>query len=336
MTDRQITTVSLPQLIQLLADLTGTDATETHKFIHEFFALTQECLAQQQAVRIKGIGTFAVESSESGEVRFSPDPELAAAVNAPFAMFSPVELGDGISAEDLEPESDTVTDSRPDASEYVVTIDEPCQQPEVYSEPEPEPELKSEPEPEPELPQEEPAREVTADEKEEEVEVETADENIKAPRRIKGYLITAVVALALGFAIGYYTHLYLQPETTGGAEAIEPLTVADSIVRQSTTDSTITESKPRASLQLETPAPEIRDTISRDCFLATMARRHYGHMEYWVYIYEANPGLGHPDRIKPGTVVTIPPESEFALGSDSATMSRAMRLYAEIYGRYKP
>ncbi|MDE5930510.1 MAG: hypothetical protein K2H03_08530 [Muribaculaceae bacterium] len=66
-----------------------------------------------------------------------------------------------------------------------------------------------------------------------------------------------------------------------------------------------------------------------------MARHHYGHMEYWVYIYEANPGLGHPDRIKPGTIVMIPTEESFAQANDSATMTHALQLYADIYGRYR-
>lgn len=329
MTDGQITTVSLPQLIQLLTNLTGADAAGTHKFIHEFFALAEECLVQQQTVRIKGIGTFTVENPESGEVCFSPDPELAAAVNAPFAMFSPVELGNGISAEDLESASDADTDSEPDASEYVVTIDEPCPEPKPEPEPctepesEPGPELPEE-EPQPELSEEEPARKVT--------EEETEEENKKERRSIKSYLTTAAVALTIGFAGGYLTHRAIQSEIQVETTIKEQIPDADSI--STVTSDSITAEKP-VEVQPEKPVETVRDTISRNHFLASMARRYYGHMEYWVYIYEANPGLGHPDRIKPGTVVTIPPQSEFVLDSDSATMARALRLYAEIYGRYK-
>lgn len=332
-----MTTVSLPQLIQLLTELSGTDATVTHKFIHEFFAIIQECLIQRQQVKIKGIGTFAVENPESGEVCFSPDPELAAAVNAPFAMFSPVELSDGISAEDLEPESDIATDRGSDTSGYVVTIDDPCPEPEPAPVPEPEPETNPcpEPEPGPELPEEEPQPELSEEEPARVVtEEETEEEGNDERRSIKGYLTTAAVALAIGFAAGYLTHRTILPEVAEQTAVTEPIQVADTVTL-TTADSIVAEIPVPAAIQPEKPVETVRDTISRNHFLASMARQHYGHMEYWVYIYEANPGLGHPDRIKPGTVVTIPPQSEFALKSDSATMARAMRLYAEIYGRYK-
>ncbi|MDE5929312.1 MAG: HU family DNA-binding protein, partial [Muribaculaceae bacterium] len=123
------TTISLPRLIQELSEAGGIDAATSRKFIHEFFALIEDTLVQGQQVKIKGIGTFLVEDRENGLVGFTPDPDLAAAVNAPFAMFAPVELGDGISAEELDEETDTAENTRANTAEL----------PQQYEMPEPSP-----------------------------------------------------------------------------------------------------------------------------------------------------------------------------------------------------
>jgi hypothetical protein len=67
-----------------------------------------------------------------------------------------------------------------------------------------------------------------------------------------------------------------------------------------------------------------------------MARQYYGVMDYWVFIYEANANkLGHPNKIKPGTQVVIPPLDEYATEPTKAeNLAKARRLAAEIYARY--
>jgi hypothetical protein len=59
-------------------------------------------------------------------------------------------------------------------------------------------------------------------------------------------------------------------------------------------------------------------------------------MDYWVFIYEANANkLGHPNKIKPGTQVVIPPLDEYATEPTKAeNLAKARRLAAEIYARY--
>ena len=80
----------------------------------------------------------------------------------------------------------------------------------------------------------------------------------------------------------------------------------------------------------------VTDTIRPNRFLTTMARLYYGKMDYWAFIYEANADkLGHPNRIKPGTVVVIPPIDEIRRGeSDAETLQRAKKLGKEIYARF--
>lgn len=337
--------VSLPQLIQLLAEQTGVDAAESRKFLHEFFTLVEDALVQGNSVKIKGIGSFSVVDRDSGTVSFTPDSELAAAVNTPFAMFEAMELGNGISPEDLAEDEQQATETKEDKEEYVLAIDtQPNEEDEdvVQAETETDTEVVAESE-EAECDTAEETTEITTEDAPEEDTEETAGEYYPqlydtepepARRSIKGYVATALLGLAAGFVIGYYTHNAVYNHYSIEAAPIEILENQPAVQADSTAVSEAVEDAAEPAAEVKTPAI-VKDTVTRNHFLASMARRHYGHMEYWVYIYEANPGLGHPDRIKPGTVVTIPAVADFSQGSDSATLTHALRLYADIYSRYK-
>lgn len=81
----------------------------------------------------------------------------------------------------------------------------------------------------------------------------------------------------------------------------------------------------------------VYDTISKTRFLTTMARDHYGSYHLWPYIYEENKAiLGHPDRIKPGTKVVIPPAEKYGINAkDKACIAKAKKLGVEIYAKYR-
>lgn len=81
----------------------------------------------------------------------------------------------------------------------------------------------------------------------------------------------------------------------------------------------------------------IYDTISKTRYLTTMAKDHYGDYNLWPYIYEENKQmLGHPDRIRPGTKVRIPSLRKYGVNPTNPNdISRAKRMGAEIYARYK-
>lgn len=82
---------------------------------------------------------------------------------------------------------------------------------------------------------------------------------------------------------------------------------------------------------------KIYDTVSTTRYLTTMAKEHYGNYHLWPYIYEENKSiLGHPDRIRPGTKVVIPPLSKYGVDPhNKADIQEAKRKGAAIYARYK-
>lgn len=79
------------------------------------------------------------------------------------------------------------------------------------------------------------------------------------------------------------------------------------------------------------------DTITKTRYLTTMAKDHYGNYNLWPYIYIENEKiLGHPDRIKPGTRVVVPPLSKYGVDPESpAEIEKAKQKGLEIYARYK-
>lgn len=81
----------------------------------------------------------------------------------------------------------------------------------------------------------------------------------------------------------------------------------------------------------------VYDTVTADAGLGVLARRHYGNYHFWPYIYKENEKiLGHPDRIRPGTRLVIPPLSKYGVDSRNASdLAKAKRLDAEIYAKYK-
>lgn len=105
--------ISLPELSEAVALTTGYNVKACELFLRELFAIVAETVAAGENVKIKGIGSFKstiVEERKSvnvntGEqmiipshrkVSFSPEKALAEAINAPFAIFEPVELNDDV------------------------------------------------------------------------------------------------------------------------------------------------------------------------------------------------------------------------------------------------
>lgn len=58
-----------------------------------------------------------------------------------------------------------------------------------------------------------------------------------------------------------------------------------------------------------TPVPAVRTyTVAKGDSLSKIAKAHYGRLDKWRLIYEANKAVigPNPDLIKPGQVLTIP------------------------------
>lgn len=164
-----------------------------------------------------------------------------------------------------------------------------------------------------------------------------------------GILIGLIVGLIAGFFAGKAISQYQLPQDT---------TIGDSISDETTTEDledpylTITESSVPVEVQAdETPAPAeipssasaepsshdqpIYDTVSRSRYLTTMARDHYGIKKYWIFIYNANPSLGNPNQIAPGTRVLIPAKESFAGSTEKETDAKAQALLNELSRKYK-
>lgn len=95
-----------------------------------------------------------------------------------------------------------------------------------------------------------------------------------------------------------------------------------------------TETEP--SVPTQPSDKKVYDTITKTRYLTTMAKDHYGNYHLWPYIYKENEKiLGHPDRIRPGTKVVVPPLSKYGVNPDNkADIDKAKKLGNEIYARY--
>lgn len=100
-----------------VASRSGMDAAEAEEFIKSLFATIANGLRTGEPVSVPGLGEFRLTHNPEDPVTFVPEPAWADEVNAPFAMFEPVELAEGITdtqlAEAEVTETETVTATAP-------------------------------------------------------------------------------------------------------------------------------------------------------------------------------------------------------------------------------
>ena len=182
---------TIQEIAKVLVTKNGLEQRDASRFATEMFAVIHEQLAQNDQVKVKGLGTFkviTVEARESVSVRtgdrvligehskitFTPDTTMKELVNKPFSQFETVVLNDNVEFADLidgeedeslryldeienetpsqEDEASSENEASNVESEVVSIMSEP-----VYTEPEP---IYTEPEPvtvEPEPAEPEPA-----------------------------------------------------------------------------------------------------------------------------------------------------------------------------------
>lgn len=102
-----MSTLALPQLIARIVASGRFSESEARILLD---AMTDSILASLQrsgSATVPGIGIFRVVTlGTEPSVAFAPDSTLAAEINAPFAMFEPMELPEGITELDIETEDD--------------------------------------------------------------------------------------------------------------------------------------------------------------------------------------------------------------------------------------
>lgn len=81
----------------------------------------------------------------------------------------------------------------------------------------------------------------------------------------------------------------------------------------------------------------VYDVVTQTRYLTTLAKEHYGNVEFWPYIYEENKAkLGDPDRIRPGTKVVVPSLSKYGVSvNNPADVAAAKKKGIEIYSRFR-
>ncbi len=140
--------ISLQDLAQGLAKSKKMTRRDAESFIHKVFEVIEERVMADGTVKVKGLGTFKVNTVDSREsvnvatgerfvidthsrISFTPHPKLRDAVNRPFSDFETVVISDEVKTEDMEyiPQTDTPVEDTPvlveAASESAVDETEP-------------------------------------------------------------------------------------------------------------------------------------------------------------------------------------------------------------------
>lgn len=159
------------------------------------------------------------------------------------------------------------------------------------------------------------------------------------------------IGLIIGLIAGYFAGKIMADIDHASAEYIVEENIPDEILTEVEDQTIVETSTPKdtdpqidhtpAPVSAETPeaaapAPQadVYDTVTSNRFLTTMAAAHYGTKNYWVFIYQANPGLGNPNSIRPGTRIKIPPRESFDAGSKAATDAKAQKLLNQLAQKY--
>lgn len=110
---------AIQQIISALAKQYNLSAAEAAAFVDAFFDIVSSELKNGNQVKIKGLGTFKVQSVKPREsvnvntgervlieghdkVSFTPDGVMKELVNKPFSQFETVVINDGVDTEELE------------------------------------------------------------------------------------------------------------------------------------------------------------------------------------------------------------------------------------------
>lgn len=425
--------IGLPDLTRAIAKECGLDTKVCDSFLRALFTTIGQALVEGESVKVKGIGTFKstdVEQRKSvnvntgqemlipghRKVSFTPDKALAEAVNAPFAMFEPVELADDMTEQML---AAAETDTEPDAAKMTSAVKPQPPAPEPFAEvvagpapalemeaeaetetsPTTQPQLAPEPAQEPENASGPPVG--NPDDSTPKAKSETAlspkgytgepyiyEPEIEYRHRshfgrgfIIGVLCTAIVAVcalvawrlispaslahvteglagttanqatplaaqntpAATSTITNNTHVPRTSDTVspispvkGGEKADVPTTASDQQANAPDRATPADRAKDK-SATAEKPVPKAyTDKITKRRYLTTMAREYYGNYHLWPYIYDYNKGLGHPDRIRPGTKIKVPTAETLGIDpTDPAVIRKAKARGIEIYKRYR-
>jgi len=133
--------ITLQDIIDQVAEQTEATKKLSEDFLREFFNIIEEALAEEDTVKIKGLGTFKlllVEERKSvnvqtgeeitipqhNKVSFAPEKELKAAINKPYSHLETYVLSQDASADDLPNLPENEDENEEEESEISVIIEE--------------------------------------------------------------------------------------------------------------------------------------------------------------------------------------------------------------------
>ncbi|MDE6334578.1 MAG: HU family DNA-binding protein, partial [Muribaculaceae bacterium] len=163
-----------------------------------------------------------------------------------------------------------------------------------------------------------------------------------------GVLIGLIAGLIGGYFAGKYMAQYELPAEEDMVFDEDTITVAsifdnpiDTVIKAETVSADV-EKSPVPDMPVAEPkktestnSEPVYDTVSSKRYLAIIAGEHYGVKNYWIFIYNANPDLGDPNKIAPGTKVIVPAKESFMEDTKAATDAKSRRLLNELSKRYK-
>lgn len=331
--------LTIRAIAERLATRAGLPADVAEDFIKRYFKAIEKAVIAGESVEADGLGIF---TRDGVEVRLEPDPSLAEELNEPFSFFESVRVNDGVTDEML---------SRTGESSKPAPEPEPEPEPEQIPEPQPEPEPEvvittietvSEPEATPA-----PVTQASAETREPEPSQpcpprlsESEEEYRRIERAGNHTAIWAVGCLLLGLIVGGLSGWWFGrycPETVyENPEAVtfETVTETETESPAALSDSDATAAAPAIPDSL---APIAVDTVRIGYVYTHMAKKYYGDKNFWSYIYEENASkLGHPEHLRPGTVLVIPNPKKYHIdASNPESVSASKRLAYDIYARFR-
>ena len=347
--------INLQQLSEQISALTGASNSTAELFIKELFATISDALSKGESVSIK------VSEYPEKTVLFAPDNDLAESINLPFSCFEAVELQDDIdfdesiednasseieidstlnnveedSAENDQPisEAEVVNTNIDSTNEEIITEEATQEVEQNYPDEHIENDISNEDSIDETADIDTPSAEDFADQNTNESTCESGG----SKRRI-WYIAMLLLGLIIGYVIGTIYPYQKFVETITTTQPSQNV-VNDSAFssKQDSVQAIAIDSLITDTISISVTQPQITDTVSTNRFLTTMSREYFGEMIFWVYIYEENKEiLGNPNRIRPGTVVKIPPAEKYNINrNDSSSLAIAKLKAMEIYAPYE-
>lgn len=188
---------------------------------------------------------------------------------------------------------------------------------------------------------------------------EYSEEYVPQKRRhkfVKGFVagfITALIGGGIVFAIGYLLGFsfgmtkgeYVAEKSSSEMVKAEKVSTDSVASSQSSIEESALSDNDKVSnnsdkgddVPTKVSDEPVYDTVTTTRYLTTIAKDHYGNFNLWPIIYEENKDiLGHPDRIRPGTKVIVPPLSKYGVDPKNVSQIKEIKQKGiDIYSRFK-